>query len=409
MTGNPESILTELESITGTKREYLLERPVVVSERTRESFHSGVIQTVMGLVAFYNERKLRLLPEETQALQSICRLESLPALEMSDIFGRPDGFLTQDGFKVIEMNLGPSIGGLIAIDILQKYWLKKTNDQFDFGRLCDSLAACLSEKVANSNVPIIAYRIHDPRFARYEFQNTVLEEILKRCGLNFRFLFLSELYSVIGAGTNPSLLLRRHEPETGDPHDVALREFERYAADRKLDMLCPREIFDVLDSKLFLAFFSEYCKPTGVVLSRWVGSSELIKIDKFKDRFTFLKENRKQYVLKRDASFFGMHVIFGDEVDSQSEWEMILNNALADGNWIFQEIQTGVALETEMDVAGSKGPLYGVMSPYIFGSKFGGIAVRVRLDEAHKNCVMPHNSKTLISIAGFRREANPSC
>lgn len=399
MTKISSKILKRLEEFTGLNSESLFDSPIIISSNYKQSFHTDVVNIVLFLKEFFNKRHQYLLDSEIKVLSAISNIEKISGLEKSNVFGRPDGFLTSSGFKIIELNLGPSIGGLLAISSLQSFWRKEFKESLDFLNLFDELAFFL--KYLAKEEKIFAYRIQENRFANYEAQNVKIEKEMRDRGVDYNFSYLSDLKIKLQNEKITGYFLRRHEPEIGDLSDREIREFEEKSNEYGItNIFYPRKIFDILDSKILLSFFSEYENPSNVVWSRWLGNSTTNSDQKFIQRTKILIENKNNFVLKRDASFFGKHIIFGDEIDSNEEWVILVKNCIKDGNWIFQEIQSGIDLR---DV-NNKIPLKGVVSPFIFGEKLGGIAVRLRLDEKRKNLVMPHNSKTLITIAGFNND-----
>lgn len=377
--------------------------------KTSHDVWNGFVPTIHNIFHtmrdLFNHRQKLLLTEELNAIASSCPLAHLPPLAPEQIFCRPDGFLYQEGYKVIEMNAGPSLGGLQATDAVQKHFRATFHGNYEFGQLIETLKRYL-QSFNLAEHPIVSHRLLGG-WPRYEDQNRELAIEIKRAGLNYQFMDSTDLLrQLLGGALSPSIILRRHEPdEPFDAVDTVLRQIETVAESRNIPVLCARNKTDIFDSKVFLAFASEYTEHQNIVYSRWIGNRDTAHLTKFKNRIETVLQERTRLVMKRDFSCQGLQVVFGDEVESDSVWTKLVNQAIFDGNWIFQRVEQGHPLTPiQMQSNGHTQSQIAVVSPFIFGSALGGIAIRLRLNEKKKTVVMPNNSATTVSVLGHERE-----
>ncbi|MEZ4815046.1 MAG: hypothetical protein R3A80_07555 [Bdellovibrionota bacterium] len=391
------SNFTEISKIPLTAISHL---PVTWALEKKEQFFVALKDTLNGLAALYNSRNEVLTPAELMFLKQLTTKLTIDAPKVDSYIARPDGFcLDDDTYKLIEMNYGNSMGGILALNYLQELYNQLDATQ-DCGSLAQSLVNLWQPFSGNTKKKIITHR-NCGRYERYEQQNIVLCEILKKRGLNISFMDLKELYKEIQSGAlSPGLTVSRQDILDDEESASLILEFEEYASQNGISAFNPIKQTDIFNSKVLLALYSEYSRPAAVVDSFWLGNASTAAQEKFVRRMALLEQERDTFVIKRDFSYQGKHVVFGDE-STIGEWKRLLLQAVQDGCWIAQRVQHGHRFQLKK-INEPNHDYPAIVSPFIFGHEVAGVTLRYRTSELSKTCVLPNNSKTVLGMIGFR-------
>lgn len=394
---NMDQALEKFEKNSNIPRSIISKCPNVflIEKRQELDFFSQLIHDISG---FFNNREKICTQEEIQILEKISYSDIIEIPNKHSIFARPDGFWN-DHFQIIEINIGNSIGGLLAIDKLSQYYNSIT-DRVEFDSIVEGLFHMWKPYDDKIN-PIILHRILGDH-ERYEKQNIELVSLLKKRGLNIEFADTKVLYQqLIDNELKASLLVTRQDIlDNKESHDLIF-EFEDLAKHKGFQLFCDNRNIDILNSKVLLALFKEYTQSKHIVPSFWLGNTLTKDIDKFQLRIKDIINNRNKFMIKKDCSYQGKDVFFGDEC-SDNEWKRLITEAIADGTWVVQVIQSGHDFIFYNTKDNSEKQYPAVVSPYYFSGKVNAVALRYRLSEQSKVCSMPGSSKTVFGMLGFK-------
>ncbi|MCI5072874.1 hypothetical protein MRY82_08050 [bacterium] len=394
---NTEKFLERFEKNSNIPRHIISKYPNIFPYKKKQDFEF-FSELVKDLANFFNNREEICTKEEVKVLEKISYSNTIEIPNKNTIFARPDGFWNEY-FQMIEINIGNSIGGLLAIDKLGQYYSSIT-ENIEFNSIVEGLFHMWKPYNDQKN-PIILHR-NIGEHERYERQNIELVSLLKERGLNIEFSDTKKLYQQLKNNElKPSLLVTRQDIlDNKESHDLIFK-FEDLAKQKGFRLFCDNRNIDILNSKVLLALFREYMQSKYIVPSFWLGNVATKSLDKFRLRIESIISDKNKFMIKKDCSYQGKDVFFGDEC-SDAEWEKLINNAINDGVWIAQFVQSGQSF-IFYDTKGSSEKEYpAVVSPYYFSGKANAVALRYRLSEQSKVCSMPGSSKTVFGMLGFK-------
>ena len=312
---------------------------------------------------------------------------------------RPDAFLTDDGLKICELNVGSSIGGPFMISILN-HWAASTVPPSEgyFIEPRTSYIAFFSElqKFCNVNDRITMgmlifedLSIND-LVAASELKNwveslsaynvrPVVPRDLRRIGDkladyhgSFDLLF-----------QYPSLLISNERAK-------ALLEIMLTASETQTIMVSDPADINIEDKTMLAALWQAYVNDDSYLsgnerdlISRYIPETHIFE----ESLILKAKSCRNQWVLKRANSHAGKHVFAGSDQDKNS-WHDLLTFALRDEHpWVLQEHlrvtpKSFLFPGSHTNVVEQRERLF-TLSPIVLGSTLGGLHIHVGGEARH--------------------------
>jgi hypothetical protein len=362
-------------------------------------------------------RLLRLLPErvfDNDALRiarffdndpEFIRYVLQPPTGLEAVLGRGDFFDTPDGFKCLEFNCSPQIGGwhfrVYVERLFGKPWLRdllgRAGAPARYTDPLEELFHHLADQAAHSAVGDgrefnVAFLLQSPaavavsrelieylQHAYREFRRRnppLAGELLSFSYDRLRF----EARQTTGDGRRLHALIEYHEPGT---HPVVLDSFKA----RKIN-LYNGPVALMLTDKRGLALLSQHQESGRFSAAEraairayipWTRITRPGATDYHGERVSlvdFALAHRESLVVKHAMGISGDSVHVG-QLTPRAQWESVMRTAFADGRWILQERQESLPYwypDAESEVR----PHDVVWGLYAFGDRYGGGFLRMQ-------------------------------
>lgn len=315
-------------------------------------------------------------------------------LAAMDVMARPDIVFTQDGPKIIELNVGGSFGGVVEYQSLMRAWREiypsaawdamspvnpiEQRARFLLGAFRAS-GACEAHMVGE-----MADHVHS-RTSRY--LDLDLDAVRER-GLPMSLSGADKVGEImLGRPPGSVMAYANFSPAEWHSRGVSLDPVEKFIRDGGI--LIPSMLSILMNSKAVLAYIS-----AGVGLSpndaasvaRYVPWTRIVSTRRVEAGVSLdaVLENQESLVLKKSLSLRSEHVIVG-RYSSASTWRSAAQRA-ARGGWIAQEWAEPVALTCAMSAEPGSGSAKArgircIISPIVIGGESQAVYSRYRVDD----------------------------
>jgi hypothetical protein len=376
--------LLNIQEQTGIPVEFLSETPVMVNKEIIDSIEGSFQIIFEKMQELFHRKSGTCNKYELGFLERYSGCDEMLSID-KHLIGRPDGVINGNKVSYFELNITPSIGGMEAFTVIQKYFENQLKTTLPTP--INALSLYIKE-LGRTGV----YRKNGYE-ERIDQEDEALVKLIADSGSDCEYLDLSELE---GRLEDFDAILRFHS--YADSTVEILKMIDKLEAESYLSgktVVLGRDKSDYLFSKVFLSFFSEYVDDNDyVVWSRWLGNEVSKNEEKYIKLMSYALENKNELVIKKDSSNRGRHVFFGNEVSKQ-KWGELLEITVRDGDWILQK--NGLSAEREFNINGKIEMKKFILSPYFFGSNYGGCCIRVVLDDERKVCAMPGETQTAVT------------
>jgi hypothetical protein len=268
-------------------------------------------------------------------------------LERATWFFRPDLLLTRDGFKAVEINVGPSLGGPGPCDILTKAyqaWVTTSMDSrgnIEYEAMGRNWIAGLKRRIEEHT----GVRHERPTFCsivpndsidlRDDFSLTDFQRLIEQHGMNYvygsveRLDFLPDGVTLDGQKLDIVFTDFCYSKfvRAGGRFETLHRLME---ADERGDILfCSPPHHVIYDQKLALRYLSEERYRPHFSQDEWIRLQQHVPLTTALSQETgwSISENHQDWVLKPKFSFGGQGVVVGRGM-GRAEWDDKLASAL---------------------------------------------------------------------------------
>lgn len=338
------------------------------------------------------------------------------------IIMRPDGIMVDDQLKLIEINIDSAIGGIWEMDFLQNrfkenpylenyknYKLPNPKDEFlNFIREIRDLIETKGKK----NLALIGYSDFN-QFYKDQGED-ISQWITENTDFNAYFVIPESLRKAgdyISDGVRTYDVLYRDGSLVHSPKKVhsMLHIIQEASQTKTIVLSDPIDL--LIEHKGILAkLYDCTLKDNDMItedeknlIINYVPWTKIINNEKVfyqEELFTFNKllTNKKDFfVIKKCCSHAGEHVYIGAEIDNDN-WNNLIFTSLNDkkNQWVVQEnlrsnpYKFKYFLENETVI--EKEQPY-VLSPFIFGNRFGGSLVRIEHNSKKRVLSLPTSSE----------------
>ncbi|RON72521.1 hypothetical protein [Pseudomonas fluorescens] len=331
---------------------------------------------------FYGGSCLRLAEAVGCESQILSYLNFVPGLLSSEVYARADLFVDATGWKLLELNIGSSIGGMhmASLPRLAGYPLEY-----------DSLGGWALHSVGGlGDEGKMLFMVPDSELERLRKPLSVLLEELSKCS--------SKVVSI----ASPSELEKRGDELYWKNESIKYLYFrdDQEAFDlldarpdiRSLLAIGAFSIpmgpeYGIVSNKGALAILWDLCESNQLSSAEQALLEDIVPETRWLNRLMLNKvlDERAEWVLKPAAGFGGRGVICGCEVD-QDQWHIALNEAILGGSnkYVLQRYINSIesdflAASVDGHQAVQRGRV--VWGPYIFGSNYLGTLVRAQSSE----------------------------
>lgn len=340
---------------------------------------------------------------------SLSKYRALLTAPLKTSIARPDVLFTEDGFKVVELNVSSSVGGYVASEVAREYFeshpamqaLKADGTfKFDFKPFGTLFPQQLSK--ANSGNEIVLWDVMTFPLESLKDQSVIevwmkilspYFKVHKLGGFPHRENFGQQLNSLKALGKGTSLF-RIFHPSLIDLKDQNYAKVLRLLRDNIL-----QEVSDlsevVWSNKILLSHVSMYAdlllkQPAIDKLHDLLPQTfELISGASAQSMNEHFVKTKTNWVLKKGGSYASRDVFFGHGTPLNT-WKNYLHEAASEGGWIVQQYHRpkrmdDVILATDGDLKLIEREVE--IGPYLVNGKDCGIFCRAR-NFAGKSSVM---------------------
>lgn len=394
----------KLKNEISTDQRLVLSPVIMTQERNNQLENSlnGIMEILYSLPSIYCEDD----QNEFMRLIGLSDLERsvLKQFSLHDFykhFSRPDMIFDGEEFKVCEFNISSSLGGYITNDYFTNIVLKGLLDQqeeqlppLNYSSVIENIINLFektSQVAGEKTVALITIK------EQLEEEDTEYIEYVRERFKEYGYkVFICE----------PGDLQYSNALMLGDQRiDIGFRMFlwdfselsnnPQYQA--ILEAIRHNAVFFVsVQSRIYsvkscLALLSEYgempecSKQNQELIYKHIPWTRIIaqKHTRYRqqsvDMISFIKENKDLLIIKPSVSFGGAGTYIGKE-QSREQWESIVANTLAEGNYIVQEFIKSVPIELPvmslLDNTVEIVPSNCVIAPFLIDQKISGYFVR---------------------------------